>query len=82
MFVPAHKLENLLRRRPLETFKDRSIRSVQVKPIEPKGRLARRLVLLLAEVAAPRALFQAALDLSGRLPAAEVCVKSAGWGPK
>ncbi len=71
LFVMAYNLGIFLRRLALpKTIKDWSLRSVQVKLIKPGGRLvrhARRLVFQLAEVAAPRALFQGVRDRIGRL---------------
>ena len=71
LFVLAYNLGNFLRRLALpKAIKNWSLRSVQVKLIKMGGRLvrhARRLVFQLAEVAVPRALFQAILDRIGQL---------------
>lgn len=71
LFILAYNLGNFLRRLALpEAVRDWSLRSVQVKLIKMGGRLvrhARRLVFQLAEVAVPRALFQAMLERIGRL---------------
>jgi hypothetical protein len=71
LFILAYNLGNFLRRLALpEAVKEWSLRSVQVKLIKIGGRLvrhARRLTFQLAEVAAPRGVFQGVLERIGEL---------------
>lgn len=71
LFVLAYNLGSFLRRLALpKVARHWPLRGVQVKLIKTGGRLvchARRLVFQLAEVAVPRALFQALLERIGRL---------------
>ncbi|MFH1141614.1 MAG: transposase [Chloroflexota bacterium] len=64
LFILAYNLGNFLRRLGLpKAIKDWSLRSLQVRLIKIGGRL----VLQLAEVAVPRAVFQGVLERIGRL---------------
>ena len=71
LFILAYNLGNFLRQLALpEAVKEWSLRSVQVKLIKIGGRLvrhARRLTFQLAEVAAPRGVFQGVLERIGEL---------------